>query len=118
VNDPQPVDAAAAGSPQLVRVLILCSAGMGTEAVRKIGSGLLSLSPEDLMKTPLSPTGLEPATHWICKNYFPAEVVRQMQSHPIRHGTEILYGSEGGTTAQVLASRGLKRIHPAPRREP
>jgi hypothetical protein len=100
-----------------VRVIIICAAGVGTDAVRKIGSGLLALAPEDLMKTPLSPTGQEPATHWICKNYFPAAVVKEMQSHPIRHGTEILYGGEG-TTAQLLASRGLKRIPAPPRREP
>ena len=95
--------------PSLVRVIIICTAGAGTDAVRSIGSGLLKLSPEELMKTPLSPTGQLPATHWVCKNYFPPAVVEKMKSHPVRHGTEIIYGGEG-TTADLLAHRGLRRI--------
>lgn len=95
-----------------MRVLIICSAGVGTEMVRSVGSGLLGLTPAELMKTPLSPTGQLPATHYVCKNYFPEAVAREMQSHPVRHGTEILYGS-AGTTPEILKARGLRRISPA-----
>ena len=51
---------------------------------------------------------------FLCKNYFPESVVEKMKAHPIRHGTEILYGGEG-TTAELLARRVLRRIHAAPR---
>lgn len=91
-----------------VRVLILTQAG-AVEKVREVGVELLSLPPAELMKTPLSPTGRLPATHWICKNYFPEEIAQKIASYPVRNNTEIIVGG-ATTTAQVLSRRGLRRI--------
>jgi stearoyl-CoA desaturase (Delta-9 desaturase) len=95
--------------PAGVRVLIITPAGEAVEKARALGSEMLGLSRADLMKTPLSPTGKPPATHWVCKNYFPKEIVHKIASYPLRHGTEIIIGEEF-VTSQVLVSRGLKRI--------
>jgi len=92
-----------------VRVLIITSAGPAVEKVRSLGIEILALPHAELMKTPLSPTGKLPATHWICKNYFPEEVVSRIASYPVRHGTDIIVGGDT-PTAQILASRGLRRI--------
>ncbi len=91
-----------------VRVLIITQAA-AVEKVREVGVEILSLPPADLMKTPLSPTGKLPATHWICKNYFPEEIANKIASYPVRSSTEIIVGGDT-TTAQVLSRRGLRRI--------
>jgi stearoyl-CoA desaturase (delta-9 desaturase) len=91
-----------------VRVLIITPAESVTK-VRELGVEILALPPGELMKTPLSATGKFPATHWVCKNYFPDEVAHKISSYAVRNGTEIIVGGES-STAQVLSSRGLRRI--------
>jgi stearoyl-CoA desaturase (delta-9 desaturase) len=95
--------------PAGVRVLIITPNGTAVAQTRELGVEMLALPRIELMKTPVSPTGKLPATHWICKNYFSEEIAGKMASYPARHGTEIIVGGEF-RTAQILASRGLKRI--------
>jgi hypothetical protein len=91
-----------------VRVLIITPTE-SVSKVRELGVEILALPPGELMKTPLSATGKLPATHWVCKNYFPDEVAHKISSYPVRNGTEIVIGG-GSSTAQILSSRGLRRI--------
>jgi stearoyl-CoA desaturase (Delta-9 desaturase) len=104
-----PEESLSATRPAGVRVLIITPDGSAVAKTRDLGVEILALPHAVLMKTPVSPTGKLPATHWICKNYFPEEIARRIASYPIRHGTEIIVGGEF-TTPQILASRGLKRI--------
>jgi hypothetical protein len=92
-----------------VRAIIISPDGPAAEKAREVGEKLLNQPRGTMLAKPLSPTGEAPATHWLCENRFPRDVFERMLAYPRQLGTEIVDGGEG-TTAEILARRGLKLV--------
>jgi len=92
-----------------IRVLIIAPDGIAAARAREVGARLLQRPPEEMIQTPLSPTGRPPATHWLCENDFTPAMFARMRSFPTPNGTEVVDGRTAAT-AEILARRGLKRM--------